>query len=305
MAVRKSSGAGRRYRKGNNLGLVMLGVCLMGAAWIIAGGSNSTDNQAAPVQSAPVVAQFDTVKVPVPTAPVAAGTKIGDIKVQMVSFPAHQVPTGAVRDLSPYGDAIAITPLPGNLPIFKQNLSLTAGSTNPVIDKIPEGMRAITIRVDATSSVEGWAGTGATVDVMLVQSEGTSVIAERVKILSSERSVQPVQGGSSPLIPSTVTLLVTQEQSLAINTAIPLGKLAFALRSLSDEGVWGDTRFHTERLKNLPRSGATERISGYVKIGGGTEDQSFALTHRGWVPTEAVPQGFLPGSPRVAEASQE
>jgi len=298
MAVRKSSGSGRRYRKGNNAGLVVLGVCLMGAAWIITGGGKSTPADTTTTQAAPVVAQFDTVQVPVPTAPVAAGTRMRDVKIQMVSFPAHQVPGGAVRDLSPYSEAIAVTPLPGNLPIFRENLSLAGGATNPVIDKIPEGMRAITIRVDATSAVEGWAGTGATVDVMLVQSEGTSVIAEKVKILSAERSVQPVQGGTSPLIPSTVTLLVTQEQSLAINTAIPLGKLAFALRSLSDEGSWGDTRFHTEKLKNLPRSGATERISGFVQLRDGDEDRSFALTHRGWVPTEAVPQGFLPGTQR-------
>ena len=114
-----------------------------------------------------------------------------------------------------------------------------------------------------------------------------------VKILSAERNVQPVQGGASPHIPSTVTLLVTQEQSLAINTAIPLGKLAFALRSLSDEGSWGDTRFQSERLKNLPRSAQSERISGYVELKDGGDGRSFALTHRGWVPTEAVPPGFL------------
>lgn len=77
------------------------------------------------------------------------------------------------------------------------------------------------MRVDATSSVEGWAGSGSLVDVLLIQKDRTTVVAEKVKVLSSERSSSPVEGGASPSVPSTATLLVTQEQCLAINTAIP------------------------------------------------------------------------------------
>lgn len=65
---------------------------------------------------------------------------------------------------------------------------------------------------------------------ILIQRDKTTVIAEGVKILSSERSVSPVEGNAAPNVPSTATILVTQEQCLAINTAVSLGRLSFSLK---------------------------------------------------------------------------
>ncbi len=242
-----------------------------------------------------IVAQFDTIDIPVPTRFIPIGTKVSAIEFKKVAFPRHQVPHGALISVENFLNATAITPLPANLPLFEQNLSLSAAASNPVVERIPAGMRAMTIKVDATSAVEGWAGSGSIVDVLLIEKSRTSVVAEKVQILSAERSVSPVDGGVSPQIPSTVTLLVTQEQCLAINTAVPLGRIAFALRNAGDDSSWSDISYTAERLKGAPSSprGAAT-INGYIAL----QDekgarQRYALSEGRWIRTEVVPEGFF------------
>ena len=223
------------------------------------------------------------------------GTKVKDIRFIKVSYPKHQIPNGALTNVDLFSDSVVVAPLPANLPLFQENLSQVGHITNPVLDKIPLGMRAMTIRVDATSAVEGWAGSGSVVDILLVEKDRSSVVAEKVKILSAERSVAPVEGQASPTVPSTVTLLVTQEQCLAINTAIPLGKIAFALRSSRDEESWSDTEFNSSELmtKKVFDKDKSGSIRGVISFKGDDKDKAFALTDGKWIKTEVMPQGFF------------
>jgi pilus assembly protein CpaB len=238
-----------------------------------------------------VVGEFEQVAVPVPAQLVPVGTRLKDVRFRKVQFPQHQLPKGAVLDITPYLEAMAIAPLAANLPIWSENLSLTSSATNPVIERIPEGMRAMTVRVDATSAVEGWAGSGAVVDVALVESDRTTVVAERVKILSAERSVIPVDA-SAPSVPSTVTLLVSQEQFLAISTALGRGKITFALRSSRDEGAWDQHTFSAPSLRKQGSS-ATASVSGVMIDDNGNK---LVLTDGRWVKSTVVPEGFLRGA---------
>ena len=246
--------------------------------------------------AAPVIApEFDIVRLPVPAAVVPAGARVRDIRFKMVSFPRHQVPQGALESLDGLTESAAVAPLPANLPIFAENFSAQASANNPVVERIPPGMRAMTVRVDATSSVEGWAGSGSIVDVLLIEKERTAVVAEKVKILSAERSVSPVEGSSSPNVPSTVTLLVTQEQCLAINTAVPLGHIAFALRSSRDEAAWMTTSFSAQRLRERPQAAAQDEIiTGFASVQDAEAVRSYALSEGRWVRSESVPDGFFP-----------
>ncbi len=242
-----------------------------------------------------IVAEFDTVSVPVPASYVPTGTKVSAIHFQQIAYPRHQLPMGAMTSIEGYSESVTIAPLPANLPIFAENLSREASSTNPIIGSIPQGMRAMTVQVDATSSVEGWAGTGSIVDVLLIEDKKTSVIAEKVRILSSERSVVPVSAESAPNVPNTVTLLVTQEQCLAINTAIPLGRISFALRGSADADRWLDTTYSSEELKGrskIVKANGGE-FKGFVSVKENGAEKKFALTEGRWIPTEMAPDGFF------------
>lgn len=240
------------------------------------------------------VAEYETVELPVPSAAVAAGVEIHEIALETISFPKHQLPQGVVLNPASLSGMLTVSALPARVPMFTANFSRKGSRSNPVIDRIPEGMRAMTIKVDATSAVEGWAGSGSYVDILLVEKDRTTVVAENVLILSAERSVAPVEGRASPNIPSTVTLLVSQEQCLAINTSIPRGKIAFALRKLGDQDAWSDKSYSAARLargggNNVKRS----EVSGYIEVEG---EKKFVLSDGRWIKTPKKPQGFFAGA---------
>ncbi len=312
MAIRANSNRHKRKNRSNLLGSALLSFAVIFAAFLFNRKSAKVE---AAVNPAMIVAQYDTVILPVPVESVTAGTKIKNIRFKNVAFPKQQVPDGAISSIDSYLEASALSPLPANLPLFERNLSHAAYNSNPVLDKIPPGMRAMTIKVDATSSVEGWAGSGSVVDVILVEKNRSTVIAEMVKILSAERSVSPVEGGAAPNVPSTVTLLVTQEQLLAMTTAIPLGRIAFALRSSNDSEKSTLTRFSADSLRGgsvlKDKSGI---ITGFVSTAHSKQGvvnegnrQGFILSDGKWIKSDVVPQGFFDNGilAKKIEASEE
>lgn len=284
-----------RYRRSSNqqlANIAILSVAIVSAALLLRPAGSQSEISAS---TSPVVASFDTVTVPVPVEPAAPGTRIRDVDFRRITYPAHQVPDGALIDISRFLDFVAVAPLAAGMPLFAANMRPSGSITNPVIEKIPEGMRAMTIRVDATSAVEGWAGSGAIVDVLLVKEDRTTVVAERVTILSAERSVAQHSTQDEPRIPSTTTLLVTQQQCLAINTAVNLGKIAFALRSVGDAGKWRQTQYEAVHLSSHQKREPTKgNVNGYITFQEAEgRSRSYALADGKWITSDVKPQGFF------------
>lgn len=236
------------------------------------------------------------VLLPVPSSSVPDGTDVKNIRFIHITFSNRDVPKNAITSLDEIAGAVSNTSLLAGEPIRRDQFSFVTTAKNPVIEKIPLGMRAMTIKVDATSAVEGWAGSGAIVDVLLITSSSTKVIAEQVKILSAERVVAPIDGEGTPNVPSTVTILVSQEQCLAINTAASLGKLAFALRSTEDSGSWVSADFNADKLKQNSND-KRKTVGGYLRVNDKTGD-AYTLSNEKWVKTESIPEGFLASEER-------
>jgi Flp pilus assembly protein CpaB len=240
------------------------------------------------------VPEFNVVEVPVPDRPVGAGISIRDVPVRLEKFPEHQLPHGVVRDIGRVRDSITLVALPGGLPILDVNLGTGEEASNPLVGRIPPGMRAMTVRVDVTSAVEGWARSGSVVDVLLVEKNGTKVVAERVKIISTERSLSgAVSLDPTSAIPNTVTLLVTQEQCLAINTAVAVGKIAFALRSGADGESWRDGDFDAADLSDRKGKKGKPKVEGVLSMGRGDAKRRYALVEGTWMPADSMPSGFF------------
>lgn len=298
MASRVSGSQLRRYSSaGTLLGVVAL-ACGVGSAAYMAGKRLTPPPSREQYKA--FVPEYNTVEVPVPLRPVPAGTLVRDIKTKMEKFPDHQLPHGALTDLRLIGDSVTLVALPGGLPIMEANIGSHDEATNPILGRIPPGMRAMTVKVDATAAVEGWARSGSIVDVLLVEKTKTTVVAEQVRVISAERSLSPVDAprsaGTSSGVPSTVTLLVTQEQCLAINTAVPLGKIAFALRSSKDDEHWRDTHFSSDDLSQTKKPVSKARVGGVVTVGTGADRKQYALVDGDWIPADTVPQGFFVNS---------
>jgi Flp pilus assembly protein CpaB len=293
---RVSTQSSRRYAHTSRvLGLILLGLGIGGAAYVTGRGSHS---EARGETARAYVPEFNVVEVPVPNRPVGAGIAIRDVPVRFEKFPEHQLPQGVVRDIGRVRDSVTLVALPGGLPILEVNLGTDEEASNPLVGRIPSGMRAMTVRVDVTSAVEGWARSGSIVDVLLVEKSRTQVVAERVKIISTERSLSgAVSLDTTAAIPNTVTLLVTQEQCLAINTAVAVGKIAFALRSGADSDSWRDGEFNAADLSNSEGKKRKAKVEGVVSVGRGDERRRYALVEGKWIPAESMPAGFFVHQP--------
>ena len=201
---------------------------------------NAKANEAAAIQ---IVNDDDVALIPTPARAVARGERIENVPIAIVKWPKSRITSEYVSDTESYRSSVTLTPLPKLLPIPISALSAAASDNNQVTESIPAGMRAITVRVDAESAVEGWAQSGNHVDVLLVRASReheasleTRLIAENIKILSAGRSAEPTAAEqSAPKLPSTVTLLTSQDDALKIKTAANLGKLTFALRGVGDQ----------------------------------------------------------------------
>jgi pilus assembly protein CpaB len=148
----------------------------------------------------------------------------------------------------------------------KPNSSVTAN--------IPEGYRAVTIRVDVRSSVEGWARPGARVDVVWATTirgdPAVTTIVQNAKVLSAERqtdSNQPVaKDGQQVGTPNTVTLLVTSQDAAKIQLASTSGSLSLSLRGDADSKLSDSVNSIT--IKDLLEKGKKEEIKkdGTVRV---------------------------------------
>lgn len=283
--------ARRRTHTSRVLGLVLIALGIGGAVYA------TGLRRAAEVpleRSRAYVPEFHVVEVPVPDRPVGAGVMMRDVAVRLEKFPEHQLPRGVVRDIGRIRDAVTLVAIPGGLPILEVNVGSADQASNPLVGRIPPGMRAMTVRVDVTAVVEGWARSGSIVDVLLVDKGGTTVVAEQVKILSTERSFSaPVNLDSTGAVPNTVTLLVTQEQCLAINTAVAVGKISFALRGGTDGDRWRDGDFTASDLSSRDSKAKQAKVEGVFSVGSGSERRRYALVEGTWLPADTMPSGFF------------
>ena len=175
--------------------------------------------------------------------PVSAGTKLSDIKLKEVYWPRSQVPAGAVFDAAEIRNQFAKINIPAGVPVQRDQLVSEAVQTTL---PLRSGYRAVSIDVDATSGIEGHALPGTQVDVLLTYSENqaltTKVIVQNARVLSYGGNVESAErmrasgrySDASRLVSHTLTLEVTPQDALKIQTARQLGRLSLVMRALED-----------------------------------------------------------------------
>lgn len=218
---------------------------------------SAKDSQSLQKTEAVVIANdVDFVLIPAPSRQVARGELLSSVPFTTIKWPKSGLPGNYMRNISNYQEARSLTSLPQLMPVPLSALKNGPLAENAVVEGIPAGMRAITVRVDIESAVEGWARSGNFVDVIVIrqsdnQNSGleSKIIAQNVRILSAGRSAEPIaQSGIAPRAPATVTLLVSQTDALKIKTAASFGKLTFALRGLGDNSPTSITKMDQSSL---------------------------------------------------------
>ena len=247
----------RHLRKRKNEQLLLLGAfgmlcCLFVVALILVNGRSGDAIASESLETQPVAMGMVTLLAP--NQEISAGTKLSQVQFHQVYWPEGQVPAGALTEANSgeLNSLYAKSKLLARMPITREQLS-NSGPTSTL--PLETGYRAVTIPVDATAGLEGWALPGVRVDVSLTRStnEGTSsqVIVPNAKVLSlNGRSSQPtldpmnpLSTGTSPFATtaSTITLQVEPTDALKIQTALQMGKLGLIMRAAGDVAGNGKT----------------------------------------------------------------
>ena len=210
---------------------------------ILAGGGlaygtyNAINAQPVKTVSAP------TQPVVVAAADLALGTELKKEDLSVVNFPVGAAPEGSFGKPADIIGRGLIVSMVKNEPVLNAKLaSKEAGAGLPPV--IPEGMRAVSVRVNEVIGVAGYVLPGTRVDVVATASpngqpqDATSkVILSNVQVLTAGTRMEQDQEKGKPMQVTVVTLLVYPEQSERLALASTEGKIQLALRNPLDQGA--------------------------------------------------------------------
>ena len=164
-----------------------------------------------------------------------AGQQIKAENLRMVDWPATVPLPGAFNAPQPVIGRIVLYPLAAGEPILERQLA-NPGSSAGLSTKIPDGMRAISLRSDEVVGVAGFLLPGTHVDVLVtVHPPGgadpvTNTVLQDVEILTTGQKIEPDPEGK-PTTATVVTLLVKPEDAQKVDLASTQGIVHFVLRN--------------------------------------------------------------------------
>ena len=215
----------------------VLALAVLAGGGLAYGTYNFINNQ--PVKSA----NTPTQPVVVAAADLQLGAELKKEDQQVVPFPVGKVPEGTFAKPEELIGRGIIVPIVKNEPVLRAKLaSKEAGSGLPPV--IPEGMRAVSVRVNEVVGVAGYVLPGNRVDVLATASPTeahadttTKVILSNVQVITAGTRMEQDQDKDKPMQVTVVTLLVTPEQSERLALASTEGKIQLALRNPLDLGA--------------------------------------------------------------------
>jgi pilus assembly protein CpaB len=184
-----------------------------------------------------------TQPVVVAAADLSLGAELKKEDLAVVNFPTGQAPAGTFAKPSDIIGRGLIVSMVKNEPVLPAKLaSKEAGSGLPPV--IPDGMRALSVRVNEVIGVAGYVLPGTRVDVVATAnptsqpSDTTSkVILANVQVLTAGTRMEQDQEKGKPMQVTVVTLLVYPDQAERLALASTEGKIQLALRNPMDQGA--------------------------------------------------------------------
>jgi pilus assembly protein CpaB len=173
-----------------------------------------------------------------------AGEILHPASLRMVDWPSDLPLTGTFTSPDQVEGRVLLYPISSGEPILDQQLS-AAGSGPGLSPKIPDGMRAISLKSDEVVGVAGFLLPGTHVDVLVTYHIApspdplTATVLQDVQILTAGQKMQPDPDGK-PNTVDVVTLLVTPDDAEKVVLASSEGTVHFVLRNGSDHAHTDD-----------------------------------------------------------------
>lgn len=183
-------------------------------------------------------------RVAVAKVAIPLGTKVIPEMVMVVQFPAESTPDGAFESVEKLIGRVAVTNIAPREPITEARLAPegTAGGLSAVI---PEGYRAMTVKVDDVVGISGFIMPGTLVDIVVVIDPAeragmadpiSKIVLQNIKVLANGQNIDKPEDQREANSVKAVTLLVTPEQAEKLALAASEGKLQLVMRNSIDQG---------------------------------------------------------------------
>jgi pilus assembly protein CpaB len=183
-------------------------------------------------------------RVAVAKVAIPLGTKIIPEQIMVVQFPPESTPDGAFDSVEKLTGRVAVMNIAPREPITEARLAPegTAGGLSAVI---PEGYRAMTVKVDDVVGISGFVMPGTLVDVVVVidpaekagmQDPISKIVLQNIKVLANGQNIDKPADQREANSVKAVTLLVTPEQAEKLALASSEGKLQLVMRNSIDQG---------------------------------------------------------------------
>jgi pilus assembly protein CpaB len=187
---------------------------------------------------------------------IQVGTKLEAHDVHVVTLPQSAVPPGAFSGTSQVVGRGAILPVSKGEFILPSKLAaINAGAGLPSM--IPQGMRAVSVRVNDVVSVAGFVQPGTHVDVLATGSGGnerqTTTVLENVLVLAVGKSLDRNPLADAQIAP-VITLAVSPDDAQKLALVSQEGRIQLSLRNPMDtkKGGIGATRTSSLYLGEKP-----------------------------------------------------
>jgi pilus assembly protein CpaB len=199
------------------------------------------------------------------------GTKLEEKDLRLVKAPATDLPPGVFHSTSEVVGRGVILPITKNETILASQLASENGGAG-LPSLIPDGMRAVSVKVNDVISVAGFVTAGTRVDVLMTGQPTkdndptmatTTTVLENVQVLAANQKLQKNAEGE-PQQATVITLMVNPEDAQKLTLAASEGKIQLALRNPLDTKneavppVRDASLFHVQPLE-APKS-QTKRV---------------------------------------------
>jgi len=178
------------------------------------------------------------VQVLVAADDIEPGSRLQDRDLRLVALPLSSVPPGAFGRVAQVRERGVIMPISrGDFILPSKLAAANAGAGLPSM--IPQGMRAVSVRVNDVVSVAGFVQPGTRVDVLSTGNTGssnerqTTTVLENVAVIAVGRNLDRNAAPDAQPAP-VITLLVSPDDAQKLALASQEGRIQLALRNPLD-----------------------------------------------------------------------
>lgn len=176
---------------------------------------------------------------------IPVGSRVIPEQLTVAQFPTDVTPEGAISTIDDkLIGRVVITAISPRDPITESKLA-PVGAAGGLSSVIPEGFRAMTVKVDDVVGVSGFILPGTLVDIVVViqPPKGTGseemiskIVLQNIKVLASGQNIdKPKNDREVERSIKAVTLQVTPEQAEKLALASSEGKLQLVMRNSIDQ----------------------------------------------------------------------